>query len=68
MAAFALPPELFDMIFDEIRRDNDKHTLLSCSLVSRDWADLTLRHRFHIVALVLCPDLGKTDMASTPFI
>lgn len=68
MAAFALPPELFDMIFDEIRRDNDKHTLLSCSLVSRDWADLTLRHRFHTVALVLRPDLGKTDATAASFI
>lgn len=47
-----LPPEIFDAIFDLIRHQNapDKNALFGCSLVSRAWRAMTLRHRFHTLS------------------
>ena len=57
MSSVSLPPELLDKIFGFVLYDDTKileepfarrkgATIFACSLVSKDWRDLTLRHRF----------------------
>ena len=52
----ALPPELMDIVFDALRRvDDRKEALFASSLVCHTWRELTLRHRFHSLVFYAIP-------------
>lgn len=49
----SFPEEVFDMIFDLIRRvDRRKWTLAACRQVSRHWRNMTLKHFYYSLSLV----------------
>ncbi|KAJ7899076.1 hypothetical protein B0H13DRAFT_2031116 [Mycena leptocephala] len=50
-----IPPEVVEYIIDFFDSVDDKHTLLSCSLVSRSWVQSSQNHLFRSIRLSYLP-------------
>ena len=61
-----LPFDILDVIFDFVRQDDidtRKRTLFAASQVSKEWADMSMRARFHTLSLVVKLE-GETSIVN----